>query len=99
MFILSNFLLATAQVLYMLLYFYWIIIIVRAIVSWVNADPYNPIVRFLHNATEPLLYQIRRRLPVFFGGIDFSPLVALAAIYFLQIFLVQSLRDLAFSIR
>jgi len=99
MFILSNFLMATASVLNMVLQLYWLIIIVRAIVSWVNADPYNPIVRFLYNATEPLLYQIRRRLPVLFGGIDFSPLVALAGIYFLQIFLVHSLTDLAVSIR
>ncbi len=95
MFIISNFLLATARVLDFLLYLYWIIIIVRAIVSWVHADPYNPIVRFLFNATEPILYQIRRRLPVTFGGIDLSPLIALCAIYFLQIFLVQSLVDLA----
>ena len=99
MFILSNFLLATAQVLNLILELYWLIIIVRAIVSWVNADPYNPIVRFLYNSTEPALYQIRRRLPVFFAGIDFSPLVALAIIYFLQIFLVRSLSDLAMSIR
>jgi YggT family protein len=99
MFLISNFLLATAQVLNLLLQFYTIILIVRVITTWVNADPYNPIVRFLYNATEPLMYRVRRTLPVVFGGIDFSPLVVLLAVYFLQGFLVQSLQDLALALR
>jgi YggT family protein len=98
-FIVANFLFATASVLQLVLTVYLWIVIARAIISWVNPDPYNPIVRFLFNATEPLLFWIRRRLPVFFGGIDFSPLLVLVAIYFLQGFLVQSLRDLAVSVR
>ena len=99
MFIVANFLFATASVLQLVLTVYLWIVIARALISWVNPDPYNPIVRFLFNATEPLLFWIRRRLPVFFGGIDFSPLIVLIAIYFLQGFLVQSLRDLAVSVR
>ena len=99
MFILGNFVLATADVLAMVLRLYMFIVIARALISWVNPDPYNPIVRFLYNATEPLLHRVRRALPIFAGGIDFSPLLVLVAIYFLQVFLVQSLRDLAFSIR
>ena len=99
MFIVANFLFATASVLQLVLTVYLWIVIARALISWVNPDPYNPIVRFLFNATEPLLFWIRRRLPVFFGGIDFSPLLVLIAIYFLQGFLVQSLRDLAVSVR
>jgi YggT family protein len=99
MFIVSNFLGAMATVLQMILWLYMWIVIARALISWVNPDPYNPIVRFLYNATEPLLYRVRRALPVFAGGLDLSPLVVLVAIYFLQSFLVQSLRDLAFSIR
>jgi YggT family protein len=99
MFIFANFLLATASVLQLVLTLYMWIIIARALISWVNPDPHNPIVRFLYNATEPLLYRVRRALPVFFGGIDFSPLVVLFAIYFLQAFLVQSLRDIAVSLR
>jgi len=98
-FIVANFLFATASVLQLVLTVYLWIVIGRALISWVNPDPYNPIVRFLFNATEPLLFWIRRRLPVFFGGIDFSPLLVLVAIYFLQGFLVQSLRDLAVSVR
>jgi YggT family protein len=99
MFIVSNFLGAMATVLQMILWLYMWIVIARALISWVNPDPYNPIVRFLYNATEPLLYRVRRALPVFAGGLDLSPLIVLVAIYFLQSFLVQSLRDLAFSIR
>jgi len=99
MFILSNFLLATANVLSVVLQLYMFIVIARALISWVNPDPYNPIVRFLYNATEPLLYRVRRAIPFAVGGIDVSPLVVLVAIYFLQGFLVQSLHDLAISIR
>jgi YggT family protein len=98
MFVFANFLLATASVLQLLLTLYMWIIIARALISWVNPDPHNPIVRFLYNATEPLLYRLRRTVPIFAGGIDFSPLLVLIVIYFLQVFLVQSLRDLAFSI-
>ncbi len=99
MFILANFLLAVATVVDMILGLFLILIIVRALLSWVNPDPYNPIVRFLYTATEPLLYQVRRLMPVIAGGIDLSPLIVIAGIYFLQVFLVQSLRDLAMVIR
>lgn len=99
MLVLSNLLWAMAAVLQLVLTLYMWIVIARALISWVNPDPYNPIVRFLYNATEPLLYRVRRVLPVFAGGLDLSPLVVVVAIYFLQAFLVQSLRDLAFSIR
>ena len=95
MFIVGNFLVALASVLNMLLSAYMWIIVIRALISWVNPDPYNSIVRFLHAATDPLLYQVRRWLPLNFGGIDFSPILVIAAIIFLQAFLVQSLRDLA----
>ncbi|HEX7408033.1 MAG TPA: YggT family protein [Candidatus Binatia bacterium] len=99
MFIFSNFLGAMASVLQLILTLYMWVIIARALISWVNPDPHNPIVRFLYNATEPLLYRVRRSLPMFAGGIDFSPLIVIVAIYFLQAFLVQSLHDLAISIR
>lgn len=95
MFVVANFLLALARVLDLLLYIYSLILVVRVIVSWVNADPYNPLVRFLYQATEPLLHRVRRALPVVYGGIDFSPLVVLLAIFFLQSFLVATLQDVA----
>ncbi len=96
MFILGNFLKAVAVVLdYTLSIFMWIII-ARAVLSWVNPDPYNSIVRFIHNITEPVLYQIRKHIPVNFGGIDISPVVVMLGIIFLQNFLVGSLHKLAF---
>ncbi|MCF8062163.1 MAG: YggT family protein [Deltaproteobacteria bacterium] len=95
MFVLSNFLVAVARILDIALTLYMWIIIGRAVISWVNPDPYNPIVRFLHSATEPVLSPIRRRLPLFFGGIDFSPILVILAIIFLQSFLVQTLIQMA----
>src|SRR5262245_27417286 len=94
----SNFVLATAQALNMILWLYMWIVIARAVISWVNPDPYNPVVRFLVNATEPLLWRIRRALPML-GGIDFSPMLLIVAILFLQNFLIASLQDLAMSLR
>jgi YggT family protein len=99
MFIFSNLLMAVATVVGMLLRVYLWIIIIRAVISWVNPDPYNPIVRFLYAATDPVLYRVRRTVPALFGGIDFSPILVIAAIYFLEVFLVQSLIDLAQQIR
>ncbi len=99
MFIIANFLLAVAQVLDYVLWAYMWIIVARAIVSWVNPDPYNAIVRFLHSATEPVLYRVRRLLPLYAGGFDFSPILVFVAIIFLQRFLVQSLYDLGYSLR
>ena len=99
MFVVANLLLGLAQVVGMLLSFYKWILIARVVISWVNADPYNPIVRAIVNVTEPVLYRIRRSLPVLAGGIDFSPIIAFMGIYFLEIFLVQSLVDLALRMR
>ena len=98
MIIIANFFVAVAKVLNIALSLYMWIIIGRAIISWVNPDPYNPIVRFLNSVTEPVLYPIRRWLPINFGGIDFSPILVILAIIFLQSFLVQSLADLANSL-
>jgi len=93
--LLGYFLLALAKVLSLALNVFGFIVIVRALLSWVSPDPYNPIVRFIHNVTEPALAQIRKRIPVAFSGIDLSPFVLILAIYFLQIFLVGSLGSFA----
>ena len=95
MFILGNLLAALASVIGLVLNLYMYIIIARAVISWVNPDPYNPIVRFLYSITDPVLLAIRRRLPLSVGGMDFSPIVVILAIIFLQKFLVASLHDLA----
>jgi YggT family protein len=97
MLILANLFEAVAVVLNFVLTVYMWIIIAGAVLSWVNPDPYNPIVRFINTATEPVLYQIRKRLPVNFGGIDISPVVVLLAIMFLQTFVVNTLHGLARS--
>jgi YggT family protein len=91
MFIIGNLLKAIAVVLHYVLHFYMWIIIARAVLSWVNPDPYNPIVRFIHNVTEPVLYRIRTKLPLDFAGIDFSPIIVILGIIFLQNFIVSSL--------
>ncbi len=91
MFIIGNLLLAVAKILHIILNAYMWVIIARAIMSWFNPDPYNPIVRFIHNITDPVLLAVRRRIPASFGGIDFSPMIVLLAIVLLDNFLVSSL--------
>ncbi len=98
MFVLSNFMLAVAQLLDFVFSIYTWIVFGRVIISWVNADPYNPIVRFLYEATEPVLGRIRRMLPISMGGIDFSPMILILVIIFLQNFLITSLKQLAVSL-
>lgn len=98
MFLIANFIHAVAVILsYVLTIYIWIIII-RALVSWVSPDPYNPIVQILYRLTEPVLAPIRYRMPDF-GGIDVSPIVVLLVIFFLQSFLVGSLYDMARLLR
>jgi YggT family protein len=99
MFVISNLLVAVAKVLDIALTIFMWIIIARAILSWVSPDPYNPIVRFIHNVTEPVLYQVRKRIPLSFGGMDFSPIIILLAVIFLQQFVVQSLHQFAITLR
>jgi len=96
--VISNFLLAVAWILHTILNAYMWIVIARALLSWVNPDPYNPIVRFLYSVTEPVLYAIRKRLPVYFGGIDFSPMLVIMAIMVLDNFLVPTLTGLAYRL-
>lgn len=100
MFVLANFLVAIAEILNMILNFLIILILIRAFISWVNPDPYNPIVRFLHSSTEPMLRPLRRLLPPWrTGGIDFSPFIATLVLVFLRIVVVQSLYDYVASLK
>lgn len=98
MFMLTNFLLALAKLIDFVLSAYVWLVIGRAVISWVNADPYNPVVRFLIQVTEPVLSRIRRVLPPM-GGIDLSPMLLILAIIFLQSFLVPTLKEIALSLR
>ena len=98
MFVLANLFNALAVILHYVLTFYMYLIIARALLSWVNPDPHNPIVRFLYSVTEPVLLAVRARLPLFFGGVDFSPLLVILVIVFLDNFLVPSLAQFAFRL-
>ncbi|SPF37475.1 conserved hypothetical protein [Syntrophobacter sp. SbD1] len=93
--ILAYFLKALADVLHIVLYTYMLIVIARAILSWVSPDPYNPIVRFLYNATEPALFRIRRLLPFDLGGIDITPMLLILAVIFLDRFIPPTLYTMA----
>jgi YggT family protein len=95
MFVFGNLIRALAQIIDIGLLIYMWIIIIRALISWVNPDPYNPIVRFLYRATEPVLWRVRRLIPIGGIGIDFSPLIVILVIIFLRSFIVKSLIQLA----
>ncbi|MBI3793498.1 MAG: YggT family protein [Nitrospinae bacterium] len=97
MFAVGNLVNAIAMVLDLVLQFFLWLIIIRALISWVSPDPYNPIVQFLIRATEPVLRPIQRIVPPF-SGLDLSPLIAIFGIYFLQAFLVKTLHDIAYRL-
>lgn len=98
MFAISNLITAVTTILdYMLTILNWLIII-RALISWVNPDPYNPIVQFLHRITEPVLAPFRRLFPVYTVGLDISPIFALIFIWFLKLFLIRTLYGIAIRI-
>lgn len=97
MFILSNFFVAAAKVADILLSIIYWLILIRALISWVNPDPFNPVVQFLQRTTEPILQPIRRLLPP--TAIDISPIVAFLAVIFLKSFLVSTLFDVGMRLR
>jgi YggT family protein len=94
-FIVGYLLMAAAKVIDLVLLIFMWIVIIRAVLSWVNPDPFNPIVRFIHQVTEPVLYRIRAYVPAVFGGIDFSPILVFLGVIFLRTFVVSSLFRLA----
>jgi len=98
MFVFANFIIAIAQIVGAILTILTWTIIIRALVSWVNPDPYNSIVQFLYRVTEPILMPIRRILPAM-GGFDFSPIVALIGIMFIRSFLVQTLIEFGMRLK
>ncbi|MBI5143158.1 MAG: YggT family protein [Nitrospirae bacterium] len=96
MFVAANFLTTVAWLLDKVLDLYSWAFIIAALLSWVNPDPYNPIVRFLRSVTEPVLYRIRRVLNISaYGGIDFSPIIAILGIQFIRMFFIKTLFDIA----
>lgn len=99
MFVLENLIFALAKIIDIGLTIYMWLIIGRALISWVNPDPYNPIVTFLYRVTEPVLAPIRRWIPLRGMGIDISPILVILIIYFLQMFLVKTMIQLTISLR
>ena len=99
MFIIGNLLQAIAGIIDLFVWFYMIIIMIAALISWFHVDPYNPLVQMLYQLTEPVLRSVRRHLPVAVGGIDFSPMVVIAACIFIQKFLVNSLIGIAIRMK
>ena len=98
MFVIIYLFVALANFLNLVIVAYIWIIIARAILSWVNPDPYNPLVRFLHRVTEPVLRRVRERLPTHQLGLDFSPMIVILVLYFLKEFLVPVLYRIATEI-
>lgn len=98
MFVLGNFLISVAKLVELMITILYWLIIVRALISWVNPDPFNPIVQFLYRTTDPILAPIRKFLPPL-GPIDISPIVAFFVLYFLKLFLVSTLVDLGMKLR
>ncbi len=97
MFILGNILGAIASLLGMLISIYTFIIIISALLSWVNPDPYNPVVKTLRALTEPVYYRIRKALPfTMAGGFDFSPIILLLALSLIDGAIIDSLKELAY---
>ena len=100
MFVLANFISALSSVLDIVLRLLVWLIIIRAVLSWVNPDPNNALVQIIYKITEPILYPLRKILPFSLRfGLDISPLLALLIILFFQQFLVATLREWAINLR
>ncbi|MBX7149105.1 YggT family protein [bacterium] len=99
--ILGNLLIALAKVLSMLINMYTFVIVGAIIISWVRPDPYNPIVRFLYGATQPVFSKLRRVLPRFFysSGIDFTPMLVVITLVFIDTFISGSLMDIGIKLK
>ena len=96
---LASLVIAFAQVVSLLVELYVYVLIARALISWVNPDPYNPIVKFLHSVTDPLLSRVRRFAPfLYINGIDLTPIALLVALQFAKQVVVNLLYGLSQSL-
>jgi len=90
-FVWTNLVIWIAQVLQGALQLYFWIVLAAVIMSWIEPNPYNPIVRTLYALTEPVFDFVREHIPIVFGGIDLSPILVILAIQFLQQYLIPTL--------
>ncbi len=97
MFVYTNFVITVASLLSSVLQIYLYVVIISAVMSWIEPNPYNPIVRVIYSLTEPVFDWVRRRMPVFFGGLDFSPMIVMLAIWFVQAYFIPTFARLAIS--
>ncbi len=97
MFVYTNLIVFIFQTLNQLLWFYSLVVLASVVMSWVDANAYNPIVRAIYSITEPVFDVVRRNLPVFFGGLDFAPFVVLIGIQFLEQYLLPTVARLLIS--
>lgn len=86
---------AIAEILSMVINIYIWVVIISALITWVNPDPYNQIVQILRRLTEPVYAQIRRYIPTVIGGIDLTPIVVILALKFIDLFLIKLIFSLA----
>ena len=98
MFVFGDLIIAVAKIADTLLEIYKWVIIIAALISWVNPDPYNPIVRFLYSVTEPVFRPIRRFIGYRLGPIDISPIIVILAIIFIQSFLIRTLIKVGYNL-
>ena len=99
MFVFGNLVIAIAKMVDLILTIFWWLILIRALISWVSPDPFNPIVQFLQRVTEPILNPIRKALKMQFWAIDISPIIAIICLIFLQSFFVRTLTDIALRLK
>ncbi len=100
MFVLANLIQAVAVILDRVLQIYYYVVLVAVLISWVGPDPFNPVVRMLRAITEPVFEWVRRHVPfTMVGMMDLSPILVFFGIWFLRIFLIRSLLDLALRLR
>lgn len=98
MLILKTFLLALVNILHILIFAYTLVIIVAAVISFTNPDPYNKLVQVVFRLTEPVYGYIRKFIPTSFGGLDFAPMIVLLALTFIDKFFVRLVEIYAYKI-
>ncbi|MSN96028.1 YggT family protein [Campylobacter sp. FMV-PI01] len=95
--IFSTFLSALAYILHLVISVYIFVIIIAAVLSFANPDPYNKLVQVVYRLTEPVYDLIRRKIPTSFGGLDFAPLIVILVLQFIDKFFVEILSRYALS--
>ena len=99
MFVAGDFIVAIGVIIEKALSVYMLVVIVRALLSWVRPDPYNAIVRFINNLVDPVTYRISRIIPTRIGMVDISPIILIALIWFAQAFISRVVIDFGARLR